>query len=200
MATQEDRSRTTRASLCAAARELMGERGFASVGIGEITDRAQVSRGALYHHFDGKAGLLTAVIDELEESITAYVQARVAATSDPLEGIEIALVSLLEFCEDAAAMRLVFVEAPTALGWQYWREMSTRHSTAILAELIERATAAGQIRRQPPIALIRMLFGAATEMALTIAASDGCDEVRGDCKSVLVNLVRSLAAETPRGV
>jgi AcrR family transcriptional regulator len=193
MATQEDRSRATRANLCSAARDLFGERGFAGVAIGEIIDRAEVSRGALYHHFDGKAALLTAVVDELEERIAAHVQASLASVEDPLEGIEVALASLLDYCEDPIAMRLVFVEAPTALGWQYWRDMSTRHSTAILGDLVDRATAIGQIRSQPRVALIRMLYGAAAEMVLMIAASSCSADVREDCKAVLVDVVRSLA-------
>ena len=55
--TQGERTAQTRAALITAARRLFGAEGFAEVGAERVTREAGMTRGALYHQFDGKAGL-----------------------------------------------------------------------------------------------------------------------------------------------
>src|SRR5690348_18291820 len=64
--TQEQRRGSTRAALLAAGRKLFAKLGYDDVAAEEIVSAAGVSRGALYHHFDGKAGLFEAVFIEIE--------------------------------------------------------------------------------------------------------------------------------------
>ena len=69
--TQAERRESTRAALIAAGRELFAARGFAAVGTEEIVRAAGVTRGALYHHFDGKRELLAAIYEQIEGEIAA---------------------------------------------------------------------------------------------------------------------------------
>ncbi len=62
--TQADRSATTTAALVKAARELFAEQGFAATSRDQIAERAGVTRGALYHHFDSKTAVAAAVVAE----------------------------------------------------------------------------------------------------------------------------------------
>jgi len=64
--TQAERRATTRAALMAAGRRLFAERGYDNVSSEDIVAAAGVTRGALYHHFDGKRGLFAAVYEEVE--------------------------------------------------------------------------------------------------------------------------------------
>jgi AcrR family transcriptional regulator len=52
---QQDRSAATRDALLAAARRLFTERGYAAVPAEDIVAAAGLTRGALQHHFGGKA-------------------------------------------------------------------------------------------------------------------------------------------------
>src|ERR1700716_681350 len=70
-----ERSEETRAALIAAARELFAARGFAAVGTEEIVRAARMTRGALYHHFEGKDDLFHAVYEDVERELVQRIAA-----------------------------------------------------------------------------------------------------------------------------
>ena len=65
--TQQQRRDETRGALLDAAVESLIEVGFARTTTLEVQRRAEVSRGALLHHFPSKAELLVAAVDHLAE-------------------------------------------------------------------------------------------------------------------------------------
>ncbi|HEU4734778.1 MAG TPA: helix-turn-helix domain-containing protein [Kofleriaceae bacterium] len=65
--TQQQRREETRRALLDAAVESLIEVGFARTTTLEVQRRANVSRGALLHHFPSKAELLVAAVDHLAE-------------------------------------------------------------------------------------------------------------------------------------
>lgn len=44
--------------------QLFNEIGYSATGLGDIIERAELTKGALYYHFDSKAALATAIIEE----------------------------------------------------------------------------------------------------------------------------------------
>src|SRR5580693_949170 len=65
--TQQQRRDETRRALLDAVVESLIEVGFARTTTLEVQRRADVSRGALLHHFPSKAELLVAAVDHLAE-------------------------------------------------------------------------------------------------------------------------------------
>src|SRR5918911_333409 len=77
----------TRAQLVRAARGLFAARGYANVGTEEIVRAAGVTRGALYHHFAGKADLFRAVVEDVDRDLMARLAAVAADASDPIDAM-----------------------------------------------------------------------------------------------------------------
>jgi TetR/AcrR family acrAB operon transcriptional repressor len=69
----------TRESVIDAALHVFAERGFAATQLEEIAQRAEVTRGAVYHHFDGKTDLYLAVLRERWQRATAPILAHLDA-------------------------------------------------------------------------------------------------------------------------
>jgi AcrR family transcriptional regulator len=81
------RSEITRQKILNAAIELFSEVGYAAAGLGDIIDRAGMTKGALYHHFDSKEALATAVIEQ-GTNLTRDAFRQVCQSSSPaLENI-----------------------------------------------------------------------------------------------------------------
>ena len=79
------RKARTRAALVAAARELLASRDQAEVSIQEITDAADVGFGSLYNHFESKADLFDAALEDVLEEHGALFDALTADMDDPAE-------------------------------------------------------------------------------------------------------------------
>ena len=127
---QTDRSAATRARLVKAARELFAERPYADVGTEEIVRRADVTRGALYHHFTDKRDLFRAVHEQLEAELVESIgqQLMEAASEDPVEGLRIGVRSYLDACEDPSFARVTLIDAPAVLGWTEWRRIDEEYA------------------------------------------------------------------------
>jgi AcrR family transcriptional regulator len=76
------RSETTRQKLLDAAIDLFSEVGYAAAGLGEIIERAGMTKGALYHHFDSKEALATAIIEQ-GTNLTSDAFRHVCESSSP---------------------------------------------------------------------------------------------------------------------
>ena len=113
--TQAERSEATRGALIGAARRLFAERGYAGVGTEEIVRAAGVTRGALYHHFDGKRDLLRAVYEQLEAEIAAQVAAGVDPGASIPETLAAGAQLFLDRCMEPEVQRIVLLDAGRAV-------------------------------------------------------------------------------------
>jgi AcrR family transcriptional regulator len=69
---RQARSEATRKKIVYAAVDLFAEVGYQATGLGDIIERAELTKGALYYHFDSREALATAIV---EESATAALTA-----------------------------------------------------------------------------------------------------------------------------
>lgn len=75
----------TRERLLRAAYREVYEKGFASASLDAVLSRARVTKGALYHHFDGKEALCQAVIDEvISPMVLNHWACALKTTNDPV--------------------------------------------------------------------------------------------------------------------
>lgn len=163
--TQAERRETTRAALLAAARELFAERGFAATGREDIAERAGVTRGALYHHFDSKAALALAVIEELDAELRATVLAAGQRGTDPLDSLRRSCRAYLDACADPGIARIV-AEAPAFLGPELLRAIGD----ASCLHLLEAGMGEGLSAPGDRATAARLLLGMLDEAAVLVAS------------------------------
>src|ERR1700754_5321049 len=69
--TQAERTEATTGALIDAARELFARDGYDATSLDAVAARATVTKGAVYHHFEGKRQLFEAVFSREVERLTA---------------------------------------------------------------------------------------------------------------------------------
>jgi AcrR family transcriptional regulator len=192
--TQAERTAATRAALVAAARTLFVARGFAAVGTDEIARSAGVSRGALYHQFDGKLELFAAVFEQVEAEIAESIAVEVSAveTEDLVRGLHAGVDAWLTASAEPAIHRLVLIEAPAALGWERWREIGRRYAVGLVEAAVEGAITAGALAPQPVGPIAHVLIGALEEAVLYAARADDRDRATEEVRAALHALVDGL--------
>lgn len=94
------RSNSSRERILACAEEVILQKGFSGTSIEDIIDRAAVTKGGFFYHFDGKPGLAEALIHrylEQDEALFDDLNAQASELSeDPLHRLLIFLKLLSE--------------------------------------------------------------------------------------------------------
>ncbi len=194
--TQSERSEATRDALIEAARTLFAARGYAGVGTEEIVRAAGVTRGALYHHFEGKRDLFEAVYERVEAGLAERIAAGAlgSGATAPLEAMRAGAETFLQACTEPEAQRIALLDGPSVLGWDRWREIAAEHGLGLIEATLQAAIEAGAIRDQPLRPLAHVLMGALDEAAMLIARAEDPEQMRAEVGLTLDTLLAALSA------
>ncbi|MGY0021218.1 TetR/AcrR family transcriptional regulator [Streptomyces sp. cg35] len=192
---REKYAENTRRALLETGLRLFTERDYASVSAEELVRTAGLTRGALYHHFDGKPGLFAAVFEELERQATQHIRTAIAPVDDPRERASRAVGAFLDVCSDGAYRHIVLQQGPIALGWQRWRELDQLHLGALVLDVVNAALDAGRLRPHPANLVAGAFYGALTELSLAIADSDAPEQARSQAAELVRDLIDGVTTD-----
>lgn len=160
-----------RSRLIASARKAFARHGFAAASMDELTAEAGLTRGALYHGFGDKTGLLSAVVTQVDGEMAARARQAAAGSSTAWEGLLAEGAAYIEMALDPEIRRIVLLDGPAFLGDpSQWPSQNAclNVTKQTVAELIED----GVMKPVDIEAASRLLSGAAFNAALWVAASD----------------------------
>lgn len=189
--THAEMNTETRARLVKAARAAFAARGYAKASMDEICAEAGLTRGALYHQFGGKPGLLEAVVREIDADMGARLDRHYATISDPWEALCECNIEYLRQALNPEIQQVLLRDAPAVLG-QRLREIDEESSIAALTEALRNLLDTGRIAPCDPETMARMLNGAMIDAALWIAAADDADQRFAQAADSISLLMRGL--------
>jgi AcrR family transcriptional regulator len=166
--TQAERTEATTTALVDAARELFAQDGYAATSLDAVAAKARVTKGAVYHHFQGKQQLFEAVFAREVDRLCTVMPAVYASKRDPWDAFEACCRAFLEECLEPGLQRIMLLDALAAMGWE-----GVRRLEAPMMELMEvaiaRAVEAGRIAPRPAAPLAVFLYGALCETSMNVA-------------------------------
>ncbi|WP_244628562.1 TetR/AcrR family transcriptional regulator [Tardiphaga robiniae] len=161
----------TRAKLIRAARTAFAAKGYAAASMDDLTAEAGLTRGALYHNFGDKKGLLQAVIDQIDAEMLARMRAARGQADTAWDGFLNEGVAYIEMSLEPEIQRIMLLDGPAVLGDpSQWPNQTACLRTTTQA--IQRLIDDGTVKLVDAEAAARLINGAALNAALWIAAAD----------------------------
>jgi AcrR family transcriptional regulator len=148
------RSEETRERILKVSAEAFAENGYDATGVAEICQRAQVSKGAFYHHFPSKQDVFLALMDHWLSGLDTQLDlARTGAATIPKEFLQMAGMARLIF-EAAEDQLPIFLEfwAKASRDPRFWEATIVRYRRYrdYFVHMFEAGIAEGTIRAVDP--------------------------------------------------
>lgn len=191
MAAKISRSETTQARIISVARDIFAREGFAGASLAEIVKKADVTTGAIYHHYGDKRGLFKAVAESLEQEILDEV-AKLPPENDPWDAFESGISATLEICARPDIQRIVFQEAPTVIGLAEWREIEVQYAFGVMRNAVSELSAAGVIDEPDANLTAQIVLGAIIQAAHGVATAKNQTKALVNAQATVKRLVRAL--------
>ncbi len=184
----------TRVKLIQAARKAFATKGYAAASMDELTAEVGLTRGALYHIFGDKKGLLRAVADQID----AEMLARMRVAQDQAETLWLGFlaenIAYIEMALEPEIQRIMLLDGPAVLGDPAgWPNQTAclRRVTEIIQTLIDEGT----LKPVDAESASLLLNGAALNASLRIAAADDPHAVFTKAVEVFNHLASGLLQE-----
>lgn len=170
--TQVERTRATTTELIETARRLFGRDGYAATSIEGIARECGMTKGAVYHHFDGKIALFRAVFVRQEQQLAELIATAASETDDPPERLRRGFHAFLHACVEPQVRQIILLDGPAILGWSTVRAIEYEYTLKLLRQGLEAAAARGQLLAGDVTIRSHVIFGALCESGMFIARAD----------------------------
>lgn len=206
----ERRRARTRGAILDAAEEVFRAAGYEGARIEEIAERADVSVGSIYVHFDGKRGLYLTLVERAVELFAGYMRRSEDPAFTPLQRVLAGGDAYLRFhLEHPGAFQFLAFRDPGHTALEEDDAVRTRVRLQIgdlldrFAASIDAAVAAGEARPVDAARLTRFLWGSWNGVIALRLQPDGLrlgdDEVTELLELGRWLLREAIAAPTLRG-
>ena len=150
----KEEAEITRQNLLKAALAVFSRQGYNATRLEDIADEAGVTRGAIYHHFGGKAELFNTLAGEYSSSrITPIIESALKEGGTPLEMLCRMLVRVMEYVEIdedfRAVTELVLFKTenvPELAEGMQRKITSNRELLNYMAQFVQQGIDAGEVR------------------------------------------------------
>ena len=160
---RRENASATQAALMASAARLIGLHGYGAASVGSICAEANVTAGALYHHYGDKKGLFAALVESIDAQLVAaalQTGSRVLeAGGSPWDAFLATTDTVLAAGLDVPLRRIMLTEAPAVLGAKVWGEIRQRQGLGSMQRHIRVLQGQGIFLQHNPQRLAPIILG-----------------------------------------
>jgi AcrR family transcriptional regulator len=193
------RSEATRRKILDAAIDVFGEVGYAAAAWGTIIDRTGMTKGALYHHFDSKESLASAIIEEGADTLLVAFRNVCGSSSPALENM---IHGTFTVADVLRSDKVALAAEQLTFGLSGFNEAATQFCGGLLELMIaeaRRASAEGDLRSDlDPAMVSESIIGAMLGTQLlsnAIPATEASGDLIGRTGKVWELLLAGIVAE-----
>ncbi|WP_203336051.1 TetR/AcrR family transcriptional regulator [Nocardioides limicola] len=166
-------SASTKRALVEVAEQLFTEHGYSGTSLDAIVSGADVTKGALYHHFSGKQALFEAVFERVEDAASRHITKAIRGERDPWQKSIQGLRAFMEVVRRPEYRRVVIQDGPAVLGYERYREQEERSTFANVLDIVQSVLEAGhwELDKEMTETFTRIFFGAMGAAGESVATS-----------------------------
>ena len=167
-------SEATKQALVEVAERLFTAHGYSATSLDAIAAGADVTKGALYHHFSGKQAIFEAAFERVQSRATTGIADAAAGHPDPWDKAQAGMRAFLEAVQEPGYRQVVVSDGPSVLGHERYREQEERSTYALVDEIVRSVlTAEGRDLDDAMLdTFTRIFFGAMSAAGGSVAVSD----------------------------
>lgn len=166
MATQKQRSETTRSKLIAAFRQSFLKRGFEATTTELILKETGFSKGALYHHFKSKTEVMEAIYERESQKAIDHAFKSVDQAAPALIKLREACLAWLDRVRVADVSQILFEIGPAALGPRRVKQLEDQFSIVAFETLLQEASENGEASFPSSTLIANILNSLMAEVAI----------------------------------
>ncbi|UCF04492.1 MAG: TetR/AcrR family transcriptional regulator [bacterium] len=167
---KEDERRRAKELILSGAMELFADYGYEGTSVKQIADRAKLSVGKLYLHFESKEDIFRELLENYLGEFHRKRDERCNPDDSPLDQLRCRLAVAIDHLRDNSKLLLIFInENPMRLKGLVKNEMC--NYCAHVAGLIKQAIECGEMRDEDPEAVSAILIGAIHRLMYMFAES-----------------------------
>ncbi|MGL5434375.1 MAG: TetR/AcrR family transcriptional regulator [Lachnospiraceae bacterium] len=164
---KEEAKQKTISALLKVARKHFTQQGYYDVSLEKIAEEANVTRGAVYHHFKNKKGLFLGVVDLAQKDVSTQIEREAMKSEDCWQQLILGCLGFVKGANAKNCRRILLVDAPTVIGWDAWRKSDQENSMGVLQEHLIELQKLGHLRENVDTLLMTYsISGALNELAL----------------------------------
>jgi AcrR family transcriptional regulator len=155
------RSEATRRKIIDAAIDVFAEVGYAAAGWNTIIERTGMTKGALYHHFDSKESLASAIIEEGSDTLLAAFRNVCGESSPAFENMIHGTFTIAKVLSSDKTARGAEQLTAALSGFNESAARFCADSVELMAAQARRASAEGDLRQDvDPVVISESIVGA----------------------------------------
>lgn len=195
-------SASTKRALVDVAEELFTENGYAATSLDAIVAGAQVTKGALYHHFSGKQALFESVFERVESQAAKSIHDALKGHRDPWEKALAGLRAFLDVVRQPTYRRIVIQEGPAVLGYARYREQEERSTFANVLEIVTSVLRAGEwdLDEEMMQTFARIFFGAMSSAGESVSGAEDPEAAAARVETAIGFILAGFQALAAEGV
>jgi AcrR family transcriptional regulator len=176
--------------------------GYGGTSLDTIVAGAQVTKGALYHHFSGKQAVFEAVFAKVEDDAAETIRQASRGPGDPWDKARAGLRAFLDVVQDPAYQRVVIQDGPAILGYERFREHEERSSYGIVQDIVGSVLDASSHQLEEPMrqTFSRIFFGAMSAAGESVSTAEDPAQAVARIEAAVLFILEGLKSLSDRGV
>ena len=162
----------TRGRIMEAAQALFVARGFADTSTAAIARAAEVTQGALFHHFKDKTSLFREIVVKLQTEVHKAIYDAAAKATSTIEGFRLGALESMRVTQVPVYQRIVFTEAPAVLGREDWGTIDARMGFALIEARLKMIAGAEDLPDSLVKPMAILTLGTMNEATFALARKD----------------------------